>query len=89
MTPRTCPPSWWLSDRLLSQRNQQILQRARQTADRAKAEHSLVLMLIARQIYRLHLKREILRLRTLAEQMELHGVDRVPEDWFGAIEHPP
>ena len=81
MTPRTCPPTWWLSDCLLNKRNQQILEKARKTADRANAERSLPLLLIAWQLYRLHVDMEIMRLRNLANQMELHGVDRISEDW--------
>lgn len=85
MTPNTCPPDWWLSDRLLARKNEQLLERAFQTAERAQKERNLQLAVIATAMFKLHAESEERRLNTLANHMELYGVERVPEEWLGEV----
>lgn len=75
-------PDWWKSDRLLLKRNRELFDCADALSAQAIETRDLKLALQATALWRLAFAAEETRCHNLANQMVLHGVCRVPDEWF-------
>lgn len=79
--PSTCPPDWYLQDRITHRKNQRLLNEGKTAESLAKEHHSVYAAFTAEFAYRVYNDMERAREAILQRYLEMHDLAEVPESW--------